>query len=270
MPNKNIKIIIIIACILALFYTFAEGISINALLNTIAIRIIFIGIIVATFISFSIETLFNTLKIIKKSFIEKIDYTDGMHKVHALAIKVKREGFLSIEQDIQYEQDEFLKDAMILLSDYKKEDVIRDILQKDIESRKSNLYKPHNVLKMIAYVAPSFGLIGTLVGMIGLLSNMDKPYLIMDNMAGALVSTLYGSIIASFIATPLMIRLRYYIDEKILQYNIIMEGMLLIAKNDSARNVFDKMNVMLKEEQRLAYPRKERAVEINEELRFKL
>ena len=157
---------------------------------------------------------------------------------------------------------------MILLNDYKRPDAIEDILNNDIESRHVELYKPYNVMKMVANISPAFGLIGTLVGMIGLLSKINRPDEIMNNMAYALVSTLYGSLVANFLAFPLMARIQEYNEQRLLQYRMIKEGILLISKEDTTRNVFDKMNVMLKEENRLVYPREYRQERENESYEF--
>ncbi|AOY75678.1 motility protein A [Clostridium formicaceticum] len=254
--GKNKKLLVIVPMILIIGQSFVSSISLKLLLNTTAVQIIFAGIFISVFISFSMTTLADTLKITKESFIEEINYAEDIYKIHSLAVKVKKDGLLSIQSDIAVEEDVFIRDGMILLNDYKKPEVIRDILEKDIESREINLLKAYHVFKMISHVAPSLGLIGTLVGLIGLLANMHQPYEIMNNMAAALVSTLYGSLIANFIAVPIMVRIKEYIDKIVLRYAMIMEGMLLIAQNDSARNVFDKMNVMLKEEHRLEYPGK--------------
>ena len=78
----------------------------------------------------------------------------------------------------------------------------------------------------------------------------------MGNMAAALVSTLYGSLIANLIAFPFMARIQEYNEQKLLEYRMIKEGILLIASNDTTRNVFDKMNVMLSEENRVTYQRR--------------
>ncbi|AKL93792.1 flagellar motor protein MotA [Clostridium aceticum] len=263
--GKNKKLIVIVVMLLIIGQSFVSSISLKLLLNTTAIQIIFAGIFISIFVSFSMTTLTDTLRMTKESFIKEINYTEDIYKVHSLAAKVKRDGLLSIQSEINIEEDTFLRDAMILLNDYKKPEVIRDILEKDIEAREANLLKAYHVFKMISHVAPSLGLIGTLVGLIGLLANMHQPYEIMNNMAAALVSTLYGSLIANFIAVPIMVRIKEYVGKNILRYAMITEGILLIAENDSARNVFDKMNVMLKEEDRLAYPGK-RADERNYQL----
>ncbi len=255
--QKKLKLPVIILLTLLVFHSVIGSISLKSLWNLTALEIIFGGIFLSIIISFSFGTLVDTALMIKASFSEKTDYAHVIHKLHEISIKVKREGVLSLHSDITLESNTFLRDALILLNDYKKPEAIQDILQKDIEARQANLYRPYNVLKMVANVAPSFGLIGTLLGLIGLLSDLGQASMIMGNMASALVSTLYGGLIANFAAVPLMGRLKEYIDHHVLQYTIVMEGVLLIAQNDSPRNVFDKMNVMLKEEERLVYPKKE-------------
>ncbi|MFZ5967285.1 MAG: motility protein A [Bacillota bacterium] len=262
--NKNLKLPVMIILGLLMVHSIVGSISLKAFFNVTALEIIAAGILLSVIISFSFETLLNTVYMVKASFFHKIDYASDIYKIHSLAVKIKKDGVLSISSDISGEDHIFLRDAMTLLNDYKKPEVMQDIMKKDIESRKIHLYRPYNVLKMVAHVAPSFGLVGTLLGLIGLLSNMAETQHIMNNMASALVSTLYGSLIANFIAVPLMGRLKEYIDKNVLHYQIIMEGILLIAKNDSARNVFDKMNVMLKEDERLTYPRRERTADIYE------
>lgn len=255
--SKKIKIPIIIIFTLIMIQGLLGNISYKVLFNLNAFQIIFAGIFITIFISFPMEVLINTVKAIKNSFIKDVDYEETILKVYDLSVKVKKDGLLSIQDDILYEEDVFLKDAMILLNDYKRSNAIEDILNNDIESRYVELYKPYNVMKMIANISPAFGLIGTLAGMIGLLANINQPQEIMGNMSYALVSTLYGSLVANFIAIPLMARIQEYNEQKLLKYRMIKEGVILISKDDNTRNVFDKMNVMLKEEKRLVYPRKQ-------------
>lgn len=255
MKITNAKVPIVLLLVIFLVHSIAGSISLTALFNLYALEIILAGVVLSVIVGFSFQTVVYTVALIKKSFTHPVVYENALRHIHQMSIKVKKEGLLALNQDIEAEEDSFTRDALILLNDYKKTNVIREIMSKDIESRKTNLYRSYNLLKVISYVAPSFGLIGTLVGMIGLLSQLDQTYAIMGHMATALVSTLYGSLIASFIAVPLMVRLREYIESIVLRYQMITEGVLLISGNDSARNVFDRMNVMLKEEDRLVYPR---------------
>lgn len=253
--KKNIKIPIGVVITLILIHGLVGSISYASLFNLQALEIIFAGIIISIIISFSFENLIYTAKTVKSSFTQEFDYENDILKVYDMSIRIKGNGVLAIQDEMEHEDDIFLRDAMALLCDYKTSESIEDIMSKDIESRKIHMYIPYNAIKMIAHVSPAFGLIGTLVGLISLLSNMQDPQTIMNSMSSALVSTLYGSVIANFLAVPIMGRIKNYIDKNVLRYKIITEGVLLISKNDSPRNVFDKMNVMLEESDRLSYPK---------------
>lgn len=254
LEKKPFKIFIVILTLGLMIHSLVDSISLKSLFNLKAFEIIFAGIIISIIISFSFENLIYTIKTIRKSFKYEIDYYKDIYKIYNLSIKIKKSGNLSVQNEMEEENDIFMKNALSMIADSKTEEDIISIIDSDIESRKINLYIPYNVMKLIAHVSPAFGLIGTLVGLISLLSDLTNPALIMDSMAAALVSTLYGSMIANFLAVPLMNRIKNYIDKNMLRYRIIKEGVLLLSKNDSPRNVFDKMNVMLEESNRLEYP----------------
>lgn len=252
----NIKIPLVIFLAIIMLQALIGVLSIKMLINIKAMQIIIAGILISVLISYPMEVLKNTVETIRRSYNNGIDYERTINKIHNLAIQIKKEGLLSIQEDIEYEDDIFIRDAMILLNDYKDYSTIEDIMDHDIESRYVELFKPYKVMDMIANIAPAFGLVGTLVGLIGLLTDISNPGDIMGNMAAALVSTLYGSLIANLIAFPFMARIQEYNEQKLLEYRMIKEGILLIASNDTTRNVFDKMNVMLSEENRVTYQRR--------------
>ncbi len=252
----NIKIPLVIFLAIIMLQALIGVLSIKMLINIKAMQIIIAGILISVLISYPMEVLKNTVDTIRRSYNNGIDYERTINKIHNLAIQIKKEGLLSIQEDIEYEDDIFIRDAMILLNDYKDYSTIEDIMDHDIESRYVELFKPYKVMDMIANIAPAFGLVGTLVGLIGLLTDISNPQDIMGNMAAALVSTLYGSLIANLIAFPFMARIQEYNEQKLLEYRMIKEGILLIASNDTTRNVFDKMNVMLSEENRVTYQRR--------------
>lgn len=252
--NKGLNIGIITLLLIMLCHSILGSISLRSFINLKALELIVAGVFLSIIISYSFETIAFTIHTINNSFNVEIDYESDIFSLYEFAIKVKKDGVLKIQAEILSHKNEFISNAMALVCDYEKPETIRDILEKDIESRRLKIFKAYNVLKMVSQVAPSFGLIGTLIGMVGLLSHMDNPKLIMANMSSALVSTLYGALIANFIAVPLMGRVKELIDKKTLQYKIITEGTILIAKNDSVRKVFDQMNVMLPDDLRLPYP----------------
>lgn len=249
------NVIVVVLMLIALIHALFASIPASSFLNIQAIEIIVAGVCLSVIISFSFDTIRFTGKTVFHSFKEEIDYQDAIIVIYNYAIKVKKQGPVTIESQVQKEE-KFIKNAMLLVCDFVKPDDMKDIFDKEVEAIENHLYKAHSVIKMIAQVAPAFGLIGTLIGMIGLLSHLNDTSLLAANMSGALVSTLYGAIVANFLAVPLMGRLSDYIYRKVLYYKIVAQGCMLIAKNDSIRNVFEKMNSMLPEDKRLEYPRK--------------
>lgn len=253
--NKSkYKIVIITALIILLIHSLIGSISVKQLLNFRAIEIIIAGVLFTVIIAFSFDTLIFTYHIIKRSFKYEEDYEGEIYKIYNYAIRVKKYGALKLQSSIDTEENKFVKDGIQLICDYVKPEDIQDVLTKDIQAKKENLYRAYNLLKMVAQVSPAFGLVGTLIGMVGVLSNIDNPQMIAINMSSALVSTLYGALISNFIAIPLMGRVKEMIDKDILKYRIIKEGIYLIGKNDTTRNVFDKMNAMLPDEKRVESP----------------
>ncbi len=254
--DKIIKISTIALLVLVLVHSILGTISFDSFFNLKALEIIIAGIFISVIISYSFDTLVFTIGVIRESFKSQIDYESDIFTIYEFSKEIKKNGALKLQPEIARLENDFIRDAMNLICDCESVQSIREVLEKDIESRKIKLLRAYNLLKMISQVAPAFGLIGTLLGMIGLLSNMDNPQLIVSNMSSALVSTLYGALIANFIAIPLMGRVMELINKKTLQYKIIAEGVILIAKNETVRNVFDKMNVMLPDHKRLQYPKK--------------
>jgi len=258
--QRLLKPLMLGVLILVVMQAMLGTISYQVLFNRQALQIIVAGILITMIVSFPLRVLGETMHQIYQSFKEPLNYEKTIYRIYELAIKVKKEGALSIEKEIDGEKDEFLRDAITLLSDYKRPEAMETLFDQDIAARKMYLAKSKNVMKMMAQVSPALGLIGTLVGLIGLLGNLGEPAMIMTHMAAALISTLYGSLIANFIAVPFIARLQEYSDQQILKFTMIKEGILLIAREDTARNIFDTMNVMLKEEDRLIYPRQQRMI----------
>lgn len=219
--NPSKRNLILIFSILIVFQALVGSISFKMAFNLKALQIVLGGILISVIISFPRDILLQTYETIKFSFRGEIDFDKTVNKIHNLAIRVRKDGLLALKEDIKYEEDIFIRDAMVLLNDYKKPEVIEDIMDHDIESRYMELMKPYKVVEMVANIAPAFGLVGTLVGMIGLLNTINRPELIMGNMAEALVSTLYGSLIANFLAFPIMARIQEYNCKKILEYRMV-------------------------------------------------
>ncbi len=139
-----------------------------------------------------------------------------------LASVARKEGLLALEgREISHP---FLKAGISLCVDGHEPDVVRKVLSKDINLTIQRQEAGYGVFKATAEVAPAMGMIGTLIGLVQMLSNMSDPKAIGPAMAVALLTTLYGAVIANAIATPIAEKLKLRSGEEKLTKTLILES----------------------------------------------
>jgi|LSQX01.3.fsa_nt_gb chemotaxis protein MotA len=196
----------------------------------------------AVIISFSVEQLRNIPKMIRIAFRSEeqdpLDIIDGMID---LAEKARREGLLALEDSLSRTDDTFMQRGIQLIVDGTDPELVRDILETDlayIEDRHTNGKAIFDA--MTAY-APAFGMIGTLIGLILMLRTLDKPSTIGPAMAVALITTLYGVIVANLVTGPIATKLSVKNDEEIRLREMMLEGILSIQSGENPRIVEEKL-----------------------------
>lgn len=147
--------------------------------------------------------------------------------------RARREGLLALEDDIEEVEDEFLKNGIQMVVDGTDPEIIKTILYNDL----TQLEERHAVgIKLMgdwSSLAPAFGMIGTLAGLIAMLSNLDDPDAIGSGMAMALITTMYGSILANMVLIPFKNKLvDRDLDERLTR-EIMIEGILSIQAGDN-------------------------------------
>ncbi len=147
--------------------------------------------------------------------------------------RARREGLLALEDDIEEVEDEFLKNGIQMVVDGTDPEIIKTILYNDL----TQLEERHAIgIKLMgdwSSLAPAFGMIGTLAGLIAMLSNLDDPDAIGSGMATALITTMYGSIMANMALIPFKNKLQDRDQEERLTREIMIEGILSIQAGDN-------------------------------------
>ncbi|RKX91874.1 MAG: motility protein A [Spirochaetes bacterium] len=147
--------------------------------------------------------------------------------------RARREGLLALEDDIEEVEDEFLKNGIQMVVDGTDPEIIKTILYNDL----TQLEERHAIgIKLMGdwgSLAPAFGMIGTLAGLIAMLSNLDDPDAIGSGMAMALITTMYGSIMANMMLIPFKNKLQDRDQEERLTREIMIEGILSIQAGDN-------------------------------------
>lgn len=172
-------------------------------INMPSVLIVVGGSFAATVIRFPLKNVFQALALGGKvAFTHKhTDPKDMIEQIAGLAEKVRREGPLALD-DLEIENP-FLKKGTQYVADGYDPEFIKESLELERDQNLKHLDEGHSIYKAIGDSAPAFGMIGTIVGLVQLLSNMEDPSVIGPAMAVALLTTLYGAVIANLIALPI-------------------------------------------------------------------
>jgi len=207
---------------------------------------VFGGTIAAVMIVCPLEQFLNTVKVVMKVFLHKqIKPSEIIQKMVHFATRARREGILTLEEEAESIDDDFLKQGIQLAVDGTSPEAIREILENEIFAIEQRHVDGQNILKSGGTYAPAFGMIGTLVGLILMLASLDSPDTIGPKMAVALITTLYGALIANLLCLPMADKLKTRSKDEVLVKQLMVEGILSIQSGDNPRLVEQKLNAFL-------------------------
>ena len=178
----------------------------------------------------------HTFKVLGKVFkIPDFGEKVLVQNMVALSEKARREGILALEEGLEDLEDEFMKTGLRLVVDGTDGAVIRTILESAMDQVEARHMVYINVMTQWAGYAPGFGMIGTVLGLIGMLRNLEDKSSLGSNMAVALVTTLYGSLLANWIIGPMAQKLINQNSQEMRIKEMIIEGVLSIQAGDNPR-----------------------------------
>ena len=157
----------------------------------------------------------------------------------------RKEGLLSLDDSLNEVEDDFLRGGLRLVVDGTDPDVIKRILYTNLDQVEARHEDGIGLFQRWAKLAPAFGMIGTLLGLIGMMANLEDTSSIGPNMAVALVTTLYGSIFANLILSPIQFKLEDRHKEEMQIKEIMVQGILSIQSGDNPRILEDKLLTFL-------------------------
>ena len=141
--------------------------------------------------------------------------------------------------------DDFLKKGIMLIVDGTDQELVSSILETELDCIEQRHSKVYSFWDNLAAMGPAWGMIGTLIGLINMLKHLDDPSSIGPNMAVALVTTLYGSLIANWISIPIATKLRAKNQKEIIMKEVICEGILSIQAGENPRVIEEKLKSFL-------------------------
>ena len=184
--------------------------------------------------------IFNIALKQQKSNVEEV-----IPRLVTFSEKSRREGLLSLEDDIESLDDEFFRQGIQLVVDGTDPDVIKNVLINEMNQISARHLGGMNIFDHWGKLAPAFGMIGTLFGLVGMLQSLGDQSGIGAGMAAALITTFYGAILANLIFIPVKSKLEDRDAEEVLSKEIIIEGILSIQTGDNPRIVEQKLLAFL-------------------------
>jgi chemotaxis protein MotA len=204
------------------------------------------GVVSATIAAFPAETLKSLGKIMGLAFKKKaVDLIKDVDMLIEIANIARREGILALEETVNNMEDPFIKKGIMLIIDGSDPELVRTILETDLAFLEARHSAAQGVLLQMSSFSPAFGMIGTLIGLINMLSNLDDMAALGPNMAVALVTTFYGVILANLIFIPMAKKLKFQSDNECLRKEMVLEGILAIQDGENPRVIREKLNAYL-------------------------
>jgi len=236
-----------------LFGAMAMGVGVGVYLDIPAMLIVFGGSFGALLIAFKMEQMKNFVKVFMVAI--KPPTTDAQELIRKLveySQKARRDGILSLEADANNEENDFLRKGLNMAVDGNEPDMIREMLEVEMEQTSDRHKTNASMFSEWAAIAGAFGMIGTLIGLVAMLVNMDDPSAIGPAMAVALLTTMYGAMIGNIVGNPIALILlgRNKDEERIM--TIIIEGIMSIQAGDNPRNLEAKLLAFLPPKERVS------------------
>lgn len=233
------------------------GGDVGSFVNVPSLLIVVGGGFAATVIRFPLANIFSAFALgASVAFThKKVSSIEMIDEIAKMAETVRKDGPLGLE-NLEISQDLLEKGSQMIADGYDL-DVIRTMLERERDLFLERLDEGARIYKALGDAAPAFGMIGTLVGLVQMLSTMDDPSTIGPSMAVALLTTLYGAIIANLIALPISDKLNNKATIEELNQTLALDGILQIRENKSPQLIKEALIAYL--------PSKERAVIMAEE-----
>lgn len=209
------------------------------------------GMLCATLIHFSLPQFLQIFSVVKKTVVTKIpSQSELIQKMVNFAAINRRDGALALEQEIPAVRDMFFVKGLQMLVDGQDAETIRDLLSLEIQYLQDRHSTGKKILEFMGAACPAFGMIGTLIGLVQMLRNLESPDSIGAGMAVALLTTFYGALAANLVFIPLAGKLGIYSKAETTSKEMIVEGVCAIAEGDNPTTVREKMQAFISQGRR--------------------
>jgi len=246
LPLLNKNLLGLVLCVLVFVFGFTLLGNLSLYFNVAGLLIVLGGTMGAVFLSYPVKRLRIVGKVLRASYLSKPKSPEEIVGILVdLSVKSRFRGLLSLQEDEEETTILFLRRALGFLVDGYRGQQMRDILNTEMFFFKMRREDSERVLRTIGDLFPSFGLVGSIVGLIGMLAGVGDTSVILATVPVALTSTLYGVIFANFFFIPFAANLRERTDQELLLQKIITEGIMAIESEVDPRVLERKLKSFL-------------------------
>ncbi|HVJ51120.1 MAG TPA: MotA/TolQ/ExbB proton channel family protein [Aliidongia sp.] len=243
------------AAFLLLLSAMAIGGSVPAYVDLPAFLMVFGGTAAVTTVSFSIDAILHLPRILATTLVQGVPRPDAVAmRLLALAEQARKTGLFALENLLpSLRDDRFLVKAAALVVDNTTPENVERLLRIELQATMARHKAAADILRRGGEVAPAMGLIGTLVGLVQMLSNLNNPATIGPAMAVAILATLYGAVLANIVLLPLAAKLDRNNHAEALVANLTIMAAVSIAGHDSPRRLEVMLNSILPPADRITF-----------------
>lgn len=217
-----------------------------------SILIVLGGVTAALFVSFSVKDMKRLFTVSKQAFIrDDHDLRELIQIFVKLSEKARREGLLSLELEAENIDDPFIRKGILLAVDGLEPETINDIMSAEISAMEERHRKGRNIVERAGEYAPAWGMIGTLIGLVLMLRDLNDPESLGPNMALAIITTLYGALLANFVFNPMAAKLASKTEQEVFIKQIMIEGIIGVQSGQNPRILEEKLSAFLSPNDRL-------------------
>jgi len=218
---------------------------IGAFLDVPSILVVLGGSVSAVMICFPIRHILNTARVAKNVFFNRQeDFGKLIEQIVSLAETARRDGLLALEGRLEEISNPFIVLGIQMAVDGTRPEVIEDIMRTEMDAVATRHKNGKNVVDQVGRFSPAFGMIGTLIGLIIMLGNMS-PETIGAGMAVALLTTLYGAVLANLLFLPFAEKLGFISKHELTAMEIIVRGIMGIQSGDNPRVIEQKLSTFV-------------------------
>lgn len=243
-----VGILVGISTLLFAIFTNAGMASVVFFVQLASFLIVFGGITAALLINFSSKEMKAMPKVTREAFrYENHDLNQLIETFVNLSTKARREGLLALEVGLDNVDDPFIKKGVLLAVDGVEPDVIKDIMMAEVVAMEERHKKGRLLFEKAGEYAPAWGMVGTLIGLVLMLQELEDPASLGPNMALALMTTLYGTVLANLIFLPISSKLEQKTEDEVFVKQIVIEGVIGVQSGQNPKILEEKLSAFVRE-----------------------